>query len=116
MKTLTVFWIVLLGISVFMSGCDDKSHHTDALSAKIGYFPCCVYFNHQAIGEISSGLDSTFIVDSQGLISVMGTLKQVTKEWIVLEVKVVNTSVEMTLWIPRNVVLCVRTDLNKTTQ
>jgi len=119
MKTLTVFGIVLLGISIFTSGCDDKSDHTDALSAKIGYSSCWVYLNRQAIGEISSGLDSTFHVDSQGLIGVMGTLKQVTKEWIVLEVEVFNTSIgkgQMTLWIPRNVVLCVRTDFNKTIQ
>ncbi len=116
MKLLVVFGIALLGISIFVSGCDDKPYHADALSTKIGYSPCWVYFNRQAIGEISSGLDSTFNVDSQGLIGVMGTLKQVTKEWIVLEVEVFNTSIgkgQMTLWIPRNVVLYVRTDFKK---
>jgi hypothetical protein len=119
MKILTFFGIGLLGIGIFVSGCDDKSHHTDALSAKVGYSPCWVYLNRQAIGEISSDLDSIFNVDSQGLSGVMGTLKQVTKEWIILEVEVFNTSIgkgQTTLWIPRNVVLYVRTDFNKTVQ
>jgi hypothetical protein len=115
MKTSAFFAIVLLGISVFILGCDDKPDHTDALSAKIGYSPCWVYLNRQAVGEVSSDLYSMIHVDSHGLIGVMGTLKQVTKEWIVLEVELIGKpdgmEGKMILWIPRDVVLFVRTDL-----
>lgn len=123
MKTSTTLWIMLLGISVLMSGCDKKFHHTDALNAKINS-KCEVFFNRQAIGEIemSGGLYSQILRDSQGLYFTAGTLKQVTKEWIVIERScsplrrgdTPNTLIDerMTLWIPRNVVLCVRTDFD----
>jgi hypothetical protein len=114
MKTLTTFLIVLLGISVLMSGCDNKSNHTDALSAKINYSPCWVYLNRQALGGNSSYEIPGIGFDSYGAID--GTLKQVTKEWIVLEHEVIETKMKMTLWIPRNVILCVRTDLKKIVQ
>jgi len=115
MKTL-IHFLVILGIMGFISGCKEKSEHVDALSEKIGYSSCLVYLNQQAFGKISSG--TTFNVNDQGLISAMGTLKQVTKEWIVLEqeVDISGTEGKMSLWIPREVIICVRTDLNKSNQ
>lgn len=111
MKTLTTVWIVLLGISVLMSGCDDESHHTDALSAKINSH-CIVYLNRQVLGESPREAVMPFLYAGGGGIGISGTLKQVTKEWIVLEGKYeeMTPSMSTNLWIPRNVVLCVRTD------
>ena len=110
MKKTIFLCCIIVVITVCVVGCKDRSQK-DVLSEKVNS-NCTVYFSRAALGGTSSNIVPVTTDNINGAkISLSGKLIKVTPEWIVLEYYLDNNlKMKRNAWIPRGVVLFVRTD------
>jgi hypothetical protein len=111
MKKIVLLCGILAAITVSVVGCKKDQDQPDVLNEKVNS-NCTVYFSRAALGGTSTNIvpvETNSINGAQ--VSLSGKLIKVTPEWIVLEYHPNNNlKMKRNAWIPRGVVLWVRTE------
>jgi hypothetical protein len=112
-RAIIIILVIVFALLVAIHGYRHR-HFRDPLASKINT-TCKIYFNRQALGGNPSNIVPVLTDNINGArVSLVGTLKQVTRTWLVIEAPMEpDYKKTQTLWIPRNVVMCVSTDVNQ---